>query len=265
MSAVAGKAPEEFPEDELRVLLNRAVPQLPSPAQRMEGVRARAVRRRRRRTAALSVTAVAAAVALSLTLPGLLRPSGGGAPAGAAPAPVPRATATQHGTPAPVPTPTETSTEASTPTMDPYRQVRFPTLGSLSLRLPSTWSYREWKGDGFASTQKLTTAKAPCTQAMDGYCTPLAGRMPRGGVLLVLQPEHSLATADKVRSTRNVFSADVNKTCVLAGGTQSWAVLIADRGRPGSDLVVEATLCLARPTADETALAKNVLATASFT
>src|SRR4051812_30311075 len=59
-------------EQELRALLERAVPQLPAPAQRLERVRERLRRRRRRRTAAVTGGAVLALAA------GPGGPAGGG-------------------------------------------------------------------------------------------------------------------------------------------------------------------------------------------
>lgn len=269
MSAVADEIretiPEEFPEDELRVLLHRAVPQLPSPAQRLARVRERVVRRRRRRTAAASVTVVAAAVAAALTVPGLVRSPGGTTPAAAVPAP----TGPSHA-PTPVrdpdtdPTPTPTRTAANPPTLDLYRLVDFATLGDLALRLPGDWTHQESAGLGFASTQHLTTEKVTCDQPTDGYCSPLPLRLPRGGVLLVLKPQHSLQIADKVRVREVVATPGLSKSCVLAGGTQEWEALLADEVNSRSDMVVDATVCLARPTAGETAQAKGVLTSAYF-
>lgn len=260
MSAVADERNEEYPEDELRVLLHRAVPQLPSPAQRLERVRARVTRRRRRRTAALSVTAVAAAVAVSLTVPGLLHSSdGGGAPVGAAPAP----TAVTH-----APTPDARLDPTPTPiistTLDRYTRVEFRTLGGLTLTLPRAWSRLESADVSFAASQQMSGQNANCKQPMDGYCSPLVKRLPSGGALVVLRPKYSRLTADKVRVSHQVYAPELTKSCLLAGGTQVWEALIADPARPGSDLVVDASVCLSRPTKAQSSEARSVLTTASF-
>ena len=103
-------------ERELRVLLERAVPRLPSPAGRMEAVHGRVVRRRRRRYAALGSAAATAALLLTGAL---LRPGPAGGSQEIAPVAV-----------SPAPRTGETT-------------VTYKELSGLVLRLPAGWQGRQ--------------------------------------------------------------------------------------------------------------------------
>ncbi|MGO4422423.1 hypothetical protein AB4Z54_27895, partial [Streptomyces sp. MCAF7] len=121
MSAVEGDESRDARcEAELRVLLERGVPRLGAPAQRMRRVQQLVVRRRRRR-----VAGVAGGVAAAATL-GVLGhvPSGGSRDPGAT-YQVPAASPTGIGS-----------------------GFRYPGLGGLTVRLPDGWSGRSvWGGE----------------------------------------------------------------------------------------------------------------------
>ncbi|MEV0090282.1 hypothetical protein [Streptomyces sp. NPDC050738] len=111
-------------ENELRVLLERTVPQIPAPTDRLMSVRNRVARRRTRRAAGAAACAVAA-VALTITL----LPTGPTAVLPAAP-------------------PTRPPTPA-------YGAVHFPGLGGLALPLPAGWQSGTAGGLPVAASQPL--------------------------------------------------------------------------------------------------------------
>ncbi|MFC4034260.1 hypothetical protein ACFO3J_22685 [Streptomyces polygonati] len=271
------KVTGELPgEDELRVLLERAVPHLPSPAQRLERVRERVRRRTRRRAAGLSVAAVLVVAAAGLLLPGVR--TGGDTSA----APTVAATGARVTTLAPpasdsVPAgpsasgtaPGRLATDPPTPTTPisyPYRRTGFPGLTGLSLRLPAGWSSLQPAGadTDFVSSQPLGLPENGCAHALDDFCTPLAYRLhPGSGVLMMLQVRHNGLMADKFRQMARQLSAEPPvEACRTVGGTTQWGSLIVDGA--GSDVVIEATVCLAGPTPSLTARVRDMLLTAEF-
>src|SRR5882757_10189425 len=151
-------------EGELRVLLERGVPQLGAPAQRMEQVRARVRRRRRRRNAGLGATAVLAIAAAGLLIPGLGGPTG---------APVPPALTSLA--------PPASGVTGPSPTRPGYPRHDFPTLAGLSLALPPGWSTLAVPDGAFVSSQALSPSKTTCPTSLDGFCTPLARALAPGG------------------------------------------------------------------------------------
>src|SRR5882757_8102814 len=199
-------------EGELRVLLERGVPQLGAPAQRMEQVRARVRRRRRRRNAGLSATAVLAVAAAGLLLPGVGGPSG---------APVPPAVTSLA--------PPASSTSGPTATRPVYPRHDFPALAGLTLALPPGWSALDLPDGGFVSSQALSSSASVCATPLDGFCTPLARNLDAGGVLVQLTLTHNPSTAAKFRALpREVGAADLGKSCVLVGGTLQLSTLLVD-------------------------------------
>jgi hypothetical protein len=251
-------------ETELRVLLERAVPQLPAPAQRLERVRERVRRRARRRAVGLSATAVLAVAAAGLLLPGIGRPSGAPVPAGmATPAPPASGGAPTTGA--------TTGASSVPPTASPtvpasYPRYTFARLDGLGLRLPPGWFTLRPPGLGpaYVSSQQLAEPENGCGHPLDDFCTPLVRRLAPGGELVQLAPVNNQARADKTRTQgRTVGRESVLSACRAVGGTTQLGSEIADGS--GSAVLIEATVCLARPTAAQEALARDALLTADFT
>lgn len=244
-------------EDELRVLLERAVPQLPAPAQRLERVRERMRRRRRRRAAAAGAGAVLAVAAL-VAVPGLVRPHGGGAaPAVVAtggPPPL-RTTPAGHGSPPYGP--------ASTPASDDgYRPVG---MKGLRLRPPDGWRILEDPATGsvFLSTQTLVLPQGGCAHALDGFCTPLARVLADGGTLVMFRLEYGKAEAGKMRDLElPLTEEDPYESCRTVNGTRQMGRTMV--GGTASGTVVWTTACLAHPSPAQLAQVGDLLASADF-
>jgi hypothetical protein len=240
-------------ETELRVLLERGVPQLPAPAQRLERVRDRVRRRARRRTAGLSVAAVMAVAAAGLLLPG-------GRTGDRSADPDPPAVSTfvpaGSGTPSPSEGPTS---EAG------YRVTDFPALAGLRLSLPSSWYTLKPAGSDsdYAASQPLALPQDACVHPLDGFCTPLVRSLGHGGVLMMLQLDKNQGLADKMRLFGRQVGVDaVVSSCRHVGGTDQLSVTMVDGS--GSPVVVTATACLARPTGPQQAQVRDVLMNAEF-
>ncbi|MGW6916093.1 hypothetical protein ACWGB8_20085 [Kitasatospora sp. NPDC054939] len=202
-------------EQELRVLLHRAAPELPAPDDRMDRVLARADRtRRRRRTAALTggLTAGLAAAVLA------------SAPA-TAPGPPPGAL---RSVPAAAPSATET---AVPPT--PTRSIRFPDL-NLTVAVPVDW-YRTLRAGWDDSRTTLYLAsqplsdKAACSPPLDALCAsaaPLAesgaGPLAEDGVLVSVRVDPGRIIGDTPAPLRPGVMTElpVDKSCALHRGTR---------------------------------------------
>jgi len=260
VSAVA-----ESDEQELRALLERGVPQLAAPAQRLESVRTRIRRRRRRRAAGLS-----GAVVLGIVLVGLLVPGTGGS----AGVPAPGVPSTALAVPAsagPRPAPTPTSSSTSTPPPASagdavVEQQQFAKLGGLTLRLPRSWSVLGPDGSAtvWVSTQALALPAGGCDKALDGFCTPLQRTLRTGGVLVQLSFEMNQGMADKARlRTAQVADEELFTACRSVGGTEQLGTQLSDGS--GSAVLVNATACLAHPQPAQEAQVRDLLTTADFT
>ncbi|WP_329134309.1 hypothetical protein OG552_18610 [Streptomyces sp. NBC_01476] len=261
-----GTHPADDPEgDELRVLLERAVPQLPAPARRLEQVRARVRRRARRRAAGLSVTAVLAIATFGLLAPGL-----GGAPGDPAPPAVtslapPASVSVPTAEPTGAPTGGPASTQAPPPTTA-YRLYRFSALSGLGLRLPPGWSTLEPAGSdaNYVSSQGLGMPKGTCVHPLDDFCTPLVRTLTPGGVLMMLRISHNQGMADKIRLTGpRIGAGQVLTSCRTVGGVAQLGATLADLS--GSDVTIEATVCLAGAQAALQAEVRDILMNATFT
>jgi hypothetical protein len=268
VSAVA----ERLSEDELRVLLERAVPQLPAPPQRLERVRERALRRRRRRTVGVAATAVVAVALAGLVLPGLGDRSGDRVPdavrtlapsaAGGAPS------ATDLTPTGSDPTPTvdggaSRPPPTSAPALGPFH---FTELAGLQLDLPVGWYTLAppKAGATYVSSQPLGLPKDGCLHPLDGFCTPLVRTLAPDGVLMMLSLSHNQAVADKIRTGgRTVSTTGMVTSCRSVGGTVQLGGLIADMS--GSDVLIQVTVCLAGPTAARQAQVQDALTAADFT
>lgn len=254
---------ERFSEAELRALLERAVPQLPAPPQRLERVRDRALRRRRRRTAGVSATAVVA-----VALAGLLLPTLGGTSGSPGPTAVTSLAPPASGSaPTASGAPTTTDQEPSRPptALPTVRAYDFPEQAGLRLSLPAKWFTIDAPktGASYVSSQQLGLPPDGCVQPLDGFCTPLARTLDRGGVLMMLTLNHNQLMADKLRlGAPKVGPAPVLSSCRTVGGTAQLTGALVDSA--GSDVVVDATVCLARPTAAQQAQVRDALTSADF-
>lgn len=188
-------------EAELRVLLERGVPRLPAPAQRMRRVQQLVVRRRRRRVAgAVGAAGVAGGVAAAVTL-GVL----GHAPSGGS---------RGHGATYQVPAASPTGTGSD---------FRYPGLGGLTVRLPDGWSGRSvWGGEeagtvGLAGSRPAAVDEEGCAAGIQRYCLA-SHELRRGEGLLVLRLESkkALGATDQRVPLVDTRPGD---SCRLAGGT----------------------------------------------
>ncbi|CAG7652072.1 hypothetical protein [Actinacidiphila bryophytorum] len=238
-------------EDELRVLLERAVPQLPAPAQRLERVRERMRRRRRRRTAAVGVSAVLA-VAAVVAVPGLVRPHGGAAPAVVA-----------TGGPAPVRT---TPVRGPEPTPTPRDGYRPDGMQGLVITPPAGWQLLEDPDTGsvFLSTQALVLPPNGCAHALDGFCTPLARVLKDGGSLVMFHLTYSKVQAQKLGDVAMPLEdEDVLRSCRTVNGTRQMGRTIVDQA-PGSGNAVWAVACMAQPSTAQKEQVRLLVANADF-
>lgn len=234
-------------ERELRVLLERAVPQLPAPAQRLDGVRDRVRRRRRRRAAGTATLAVSAVALAGLLVPGFVRDR-------ARPETVPPASAPGTGA-LPAPEAKEPDPEGSsslppqpttTPTLD--SRTRYPGIGGMSASLPREWRVLRMAEAGFAATQPMAAYKKPCADEIDGYCSPLNQPLRPDGAVLIFQiadPAGSLAA--KIRGFHQVQKVELLKSCRRFGADEQLASATAATDL-SSDAVVTVTACLYRAT-----------------
>lgn len=262
-------------ENELRVLLERAVPQLPAPAQRLERVRERVRRRRRRRVAGISAAVVAAVATAGLLLPGGPPAGRSAAEPGRAPASAgvpgtgtatgPAGTATVPAGATPTVSATDTVTSPTSPTYPPLRLSRFADL-PLTLRLPDGWDVREAQGTVFAASQPLNTAKASCKDPTGAFCTPLARQLAPGGVLFTLTVTRNPVVLAKAHpAAGGVTPTAVSKSCRVAGGTEQLYVLMRASRQPAPAMALSGWVCLARPTDAQRQTARDVVTTAAFT
>ncbi|WP_335972019.1 hypothetical protein [Streptomyces sp. CA2R106] len=252
-------------ERELSALLERVVPQLPAPVQRLDGVRER-MRRRGRRRAAVGASAVAVAVvaAAGLLLPspggGAARPAASGQRAQAAGPGTAgaRATAGRATTAAPGPT----GTTLAPPPVD--RVYAYGDLAGLRLTMPADWyTLKAGTLSEYAATQQLAVPTSGCDHARDDFCTPLVRRLDRGGTLLQFRLKHDAVALDEIRRTDHVVqAAPVVTACRTVGGTTELTTTLP--GPQGSDVVVTLTACLAAPSAAQLTETRDVLTSADL-
>ncbi|MBL1097752.1 hypothetical protein [Streptomyces coffeae] len=224
-------------EQEWRTLLERAVPDLPAPDDRLRQVRWRIRRRRRQRAAACLGALAVAAVATMVSL--IRMPAAPDRPTAPRPA-VSHDSRTTH-----------------------YRE-----LSGLTVRLPQGWSARSAEDPstgealGFASTQPMA-GELTCSKdrPKDSPCAPLAA-LGRGDALIVFRtgaPADATAT-DGPRLRR---SKTLGSLCRTLGATQQW-----DVGRPLSPgggrkpVTVHASVCLRDAPAEVRTAAEEITSSA---
>ncbi|MEV7080905.1 hypothetical protein AB0N88_20595 [Streptomyces sp. NPDC093516] len=231
MATVPDDEPWEETERAVRGLLERAVPDLASPADRMAGIR-RKVRRRRQHAVATACAAVTALAALVFVLPGL-----------------------RDADPALGRTAAPSDTSASAPA----RSVRLlGTEEGVQITLPKGWyalSVDDARGGPvafIASVPLAAPADASCSsrgQDVLGTCRPVV-QLPAGNVLVVLRdgqqgygtatPAFGRAAAEGCKSIRSTGKSELRK----AVGTGP--------DMPDTRVLVEATTCQRTPVSAET-------------
>jgi hypothetical protein len=244
-------------EDELRVLLERTVPQLPAPAQRLERVRIRMRRRRRRRTAAVTVSAVLA-VAAVVAVPGLVRPQGGGSAPAVVATSGPAVVAT---------TPAAGGGKSHGPSPTPASPGGYRPAGMEGLRLrpPQGWKILEDPDTDsvFLSSQSLVLPEGGCAHALDGFCTPLARVLASDGVLVMFRLTQSPVQAQKLGAFALPLEDEVPySACLAVTGTRQMGRTMV--GSEGSGTVVWAVACLAHPSPAQTTRVRDLIGSADF-
>ncbi|MGW7290561.1 hypothetical protein ACWGH4_34380 [Streptomyces sp. NPDC054847] len=241
----AGSGAEGADESELRVLLERAVPRLPAPTERMQRVRERVARRRRsRRAAGAAACAVSALVVAGTLLPGAGQGGGSALPAASAPFP-------------------------PSPSAPHLVKLYFDGPAGLVLPLPSSWDFLEVEADprqkvtarGYAATQPLSTYDRPCSGDPWG-CAPVK-TLKGGGALLVVTAEHPGPLGKKALEPPVLHeSGTVPPGCRAIGGVRELSGLI---GGPGAgDPLATAHLCLAEDAGGALGEARHMIAGARF-
>ncbi|MCG6493847.1 hypothetical protein [Kitasatospora sp. A2-31] len=285
-------------ESELRILLQRAAPDLPAPADRMERIRERAARSRSRRRAAalaaglttgLAAAALAAAPALApghsqTALPtpartpaavgGLGTAAGPGAATSAPPVPSLSPSPTPARTPgrgadpdegaggtgtAPAGTPPPSGTSGS---FFPERAIRFPELDSLVISLPPGWAamYRPAAKPlgGVGYLADQPLEPGVYCAGQGATCAPLAA-LADGGSLVTVTLVTEWTEAQKVlRTALPPADTQLDKTCALRGGTRE---LVGHRTIEVDDAVtvVRLSACLNQPSAKAVQVFTEVL------
>ncbi len=237
-----------YGEDELRVLLEKAVPRLPAPEGRLGRVRERVVRhRRRRRTVAAAAAAVTVLVLAGTLGPGTLLPG------------------TLRGGSEPVP-PAAPAPSVTVPTT----ATRYPELGGLTLSLPASWqalavpSAPEYKvqARGFAGTQELFAYDLPCGQDDQIDCLPV-GELRSGGALLTLRLESGPLLDSKTQNPAVLHKSDqLSPACRSIGGTQEYNALLG--GLPDRDSAINVNLCASGGASRAVAEARQMITDAGF-
>ncbi|MFF3008031.1 hypothetical protein ACFVTF_35130 [Kitasatospora sp. NPDC057940] len=234
--------------EELRVLLHQAVPELATPEDRMERVRARAIgTRRRRRAAGLGAGLTAGLVAAALAAAPAIAPTPEhGVAAGPSMAAGPAETV--PGGEPPVPTDGASATPTTVPTS--RSQVHFSSYPDVVLDLPSGWySQSTFNGDprngiGYLATGPISPA-SPCRTA--GITCPSDSLLPADGALLTLRLVDQPDLVGKF-TTSSAVTSDValDKECLSLGGTRE---LIGNRAlaRTGTLVLIRLTACLREP------------------
>lgn len=234
---------------ELRLLLERAVPHLGAPAERIQQVRARVRRRRRRRAALTAGLTGAGAVAFLVSSLGPYgaedSPGGPTPPASSARVPAP---STAARTPSPAPTVTPSSTTGAA--------VGFPGLG-LTLWPPAGWytatpaateGKAVYPAVEFLAERPLGTS-APCPTAVSDVfaCSPLSALAPDGVLIAFRETDRPHPPVTKATFTiEGPLSPDAG--CRAMGGGQQ----LVGWGLPRSDgtrtVAVDAYVCLRKAT-----------------
>ncbi|MFE0423021.1 hypothetical protein, partial [Streptomyces sp. NPDC058953] len=218
-------------EHELRVLLERTVPDLPTPLNRMRQVRDRVRRRRRRRRAVVGAAATAALTAAVLAVGGSLLPRAGGG--GTADEAAPEATRDPAAAP-----------ERPGPRA---KKVTNPDLAGLVVAFPAGWHTvnapdRPDKGVSsrtYAATTPLTSFDWPCRKSP---CMPLR-ELPADGLFVDFTLERSYQhPAALLREGRRLGPEEIlEPDCRTVGGTQAFSGVVG--GVPEARAILSVLVC----------------------
>lgn len=240
-------------EEELRVLLRRAAPELPTPADRLERVLERADRtRRRRRTAALVGGLACGLTAAVLAAAPAIAPGPGRTGAAIAPAAAPVTTS-----PAPSATPEPTDSPAPG-----SRPIAFPDLGGVVLDLPDGWyalATSESTGSGARTpigqlADEPLTPRYLCPSDQQATCPPLI-LLPDGGALLTLGLDYDTGAPAVTGRPATMTEQPLDKVCRIRGGTHTF---VGERGGlTKGDVRLEA--CLNNPSSRTLDLVQRIL------
>ncbi|MGW3041325.1 hypothetical protein ACWC9T_15095 [Kitasatospora sp. NPDC001159] len=229
----------EAEEEELRVLLRRAVPALATPEDRMERVLARADRSRRRRRAT--------GIGLGLS-GGLLA-----AVLAAAPAIAPAPDRDAVGPAAERPAGTSSPSHAPTPSVSPPQSgnlVRFPQADGLTAALPPGWyaqvSGVDGPGDhlGYLANRQFDT-KVPCPQTAV-FCPPIGALTSDRALLTVKVVGIADSAGATGGETTGMVGIAVDKDCASQNGNQE---LVGHRSVIlwNTSVRIELTACVRAP------------------
>ncbi|MEU5163771.1 hypothetical protein AB0G74_29730 [Streptomyces sp. NPDC020875] len=249
--------PDENPdaEAELRVLLARTVPSLPTPLNRMAQVRDRVRRHRRRRRAVVAAATTAALTAAVLALGGSVL-SGSGLGAG-----------TDDDTGGVAASPAQPGAPESR--VAPARQVINPELAGLTLEFPAGWHTTNVSkdpatyvdGGTFAMNGPLSAPEKSCRLEL---CLPVQ-RLPADEMVVSFTDYLHQALPEEVKRDGTPLRAEkeISPECRAIGGTHEYEGEIG--GAPGLYLHVYVNVC-AGPDAPAARLAEisEVMETATF-
>ncbi|PJE94288.1 hypothetical protein CUT44_28900 [Streptomyces carminius] len=241
----ADPEPPEGAERELRLLLERGVPQPAAPAERMGRVRRRVALRRRRRVAVLTAAAsAAAAVVLAVSL----RP------------------VVTDGVPddrvAPAASSSAGAGEAA---------LRLSGTFELRLRLPGGWHAGTVPGTraalGFAADRPLSGGgPCPAARAYVLDCAPVPALAPNGALIAFQQMTAPPGGEDV--APKGTFTAGEprppEKDCRVLGGDReltAWAEVLTGADEPA---LFQARVCLGGASDRTLAEVRKILATATF-
>ncbi|QDY77556.1 hypothetical protein [Streptomyces qinzhouensis] len=222
----------EAAEHELRVLLARTVPNLPTPLDRMGQVKERVRRRRRRHRALGAVLAVTAFAGGGLLLPEAL--TGG-----------------DRDTRPMVAESSERDSAPVTPAAPRRLQktVTHPDLAGMELSVPVEWQSLNMATTGepqlgdtttYLSTAPLTPYTRPCTEK--SVCTPVR-RLPSDGLLASFSLARHVAPNEKLRLHGKPLtrSEEPLLSCEWIGGAYGYTGAIG--GLPGGDGPIYVSVC----------------------
>ncbi|MFF3552433.1 hypothetical protein ACWD4V_18585 [Streptomyces tsukubensis] len=218
-------------EHELRVLLARTVPNLPTPLDRMGQVKERVRRRRSRQRAWGAALAVAVLAGGGLLLPGALSGEGGD------PRPLVAETAERESGPVTPAAPRRAQ-----------RTVVHPGLAGMELSLPVEWqtltmpdipAHRGIVGNNtlYLSTQPLARFPTPCTGKT--RCTPVEQLRP-DGVLVQFQMASGAQVPEKTRRLGKplIRNGEMYTACKDIGGAYDYSGAIGGVPHPDSPVFV---------------------------
>lgn len=229
-----GRAPDGGARDgeaeELRRLLERAVPRLPAPAERVDRVRDRVLRRRRRlRAGGVGSVTVAVALLVAVVWQGT---HGLGGEAG-------------DGTRTAIP-------PAGPPDASRSDAVRYPELAGLTVPVPEEWHARAGTQTtkhgltrGFLSSQPIDPARFCPKSENPALCQPV-GKLRPGDAVITLDSDGKYAVEDRFPVTL-VTAGKVSAACARVGGTETVHAWLSGPPAWGGKGSIRATVCLAKP------------------